>query len=215
MKNDGWIAVAGKDSYKHAFGGELWPIRDPYSIGGGPHLLLTLDTSDPKLGDLTGIDSRFLPLCSYINCDVWTERQAYNFDPIAREIQFLSHVKDDVYCLPDDLAFDSHLPMVPLSLRAMSETELVCSEGDYWEASDDFVGGGSFIRVLGPPLWLQNQELIKCSCGRAAQYVCSIGYEHPEDYGITGQRPFFIGEAALYFFLCPDCRVVVVISQPS
>jgi hypothetical protein len=80
--------------------------------------------------------------------------------------------------------------------------------------SDTFVGGEGFIRVLGAPLWLQEPLDIACQCGDRFAYAASIGYE----VGLRGtvpDQPFFIGEGALYFFVCKRCLRVAVRSQST
>ena len=211
----GYIAIRGFSPYSHAFGGNSWNIIDTNLIGTGAHLLLNLDLSDPKLQTLQGIGSPFLPVCSYINCDVWVYPQSYVFDPVSRQVEYVDHSATNYFELPEDMAFENPLPQAPMNIREMTLTELVLNERDYWAASDEFLGGKSFIRVLGPPLWIDEPDSVVCECGKSSLYFCSIGYEYSEDYGIFGSQPFFIGEGALYFFICKSCRRVTVESQPS
>jgi hypothetical protein len=98
----------------------------------------------------------------------------------------------------------------------MNNNEYPLSEQEYWKAVDDFVGGNSFIRILGPPVWLEEPVEVDCTCGLSTRYISSIGYESPKDSGgIVGGEPFFIGEGALYFFLCDSCLITTVISQST
>lgn len=214
---NGWIAVSNENEneYGHTFGGSSWHINDVNLIEQGPHLIFSLDLTDPKLSLLKQGGISALPVCSYLNCDIWTFPQKYNFDSKSSEVVFLDHELEPFTRLPADLAFEHPLQASIMGLRAMNSVELSVNGEDYWKACDEFLGGRSFIRILGPPLWLQEADDVICVCGREAFYFCSIGYECLEDYGFTGGRPFFIGEAALYFFICFPCHQITVKSQAS
>lgn len=211
----GWIASPIQDGFIHTFGGERWILEDENPVGDGPHLIISLDLNDPRLSSLQSARSDFLPVCSYINSDVWVRPQSYTFASQRRTVFYLNHSDNDVYALPSSLAYENPLPEGIFGLREMTQTELGLTEDDYWKASDTFIGGQSFIRILGPPIWLQGEEVVECTCGESASYFCSIGYEFPEDYGFLGGAPFFIGEGALYFFICFDCTRIEVRSQSS
>lgn len=212
---DGWIAQLGSDEFSHCFGGSDWSVTDPNEIFGGPSLLLNLDLSDPRLGPFKSEELRTLPICSYINCDLWIEPQRYKFVPESNEVVLTHRSSRYTTVLEPPLSYENPLTKKPVVLRRMTQEELVTSESDYWKVCDTFLGGSSFIRILGYPLWLQRPENPSCSCGKRPLYVCSIGYDYPLSTGFTGERPFFIGEAALYFFFCRECREVVVLSQPT
>lgn len=211
----GWIATPDDGKYLHTFGGNGWIIRDQKRVGNGPHLLLNLDLNDPRLVGLSSNRGRFLPVCSYINCDLWVQPQFYSFDSDSLSVSFLAHMESDYFVLPPDVAFEQPLPEHRMDLREMTTQDLAQTEDDYWSAIDEFLGGRSFIRVLGPAIWLQEEDSAECISGHAATYFCSIGYEHIGDFGLMGNRPFFIGEVALYFFVCSRCSQVIVKSQPS
>jgi hypothetical protein len=108
------------------------------------------------------------------------------------------------------------LPEKRIRLRAMDEEDYPIDEDSYWRNCDQFIGGPSFIRALGPPIWLQWVEAATCACGTAMKYVCSIGYESCETPGgFIPDALFFRGEGALYFFLCKDCLRIASIFQST
>jgi hypothetical protein len=213
--NEGWIARAGEDKFAHTFGGRSWDVCDVNTVCSKPTLLMNLDLEDPrvtlpKIGAL-----RSLPLCSHINCDAWTTKQTYQINPFQRTITLVTESASPEPLDEQDL-FPNPLPEKRIRLDKMNLEDYPVNEEMYWQACDRFLGSRSFIRVLGPPLWLQWVEEEICECGLPMEYVCSIGhedYDHPS--GIIPNRPFFIGEAALYFFVCPSCLKVVVTSQSS
>ena len=212
----GWVAEPGCEQVRHRFGGSSWPIIGVREGSNSPTLLLTLDLSDPRLAGLgvNGLDE--LPLCSYLNCDAWTGKQVYQVDPPSRRLILCHQDSGPSFHLPPDLVFPNPLPESPLRLRAMVPSEIPADEESYWKACDSFLGGSAVIRVGGPVLWLQDPAVPKCDCHADLEYVAAIGYE---DFRLPGKyvtdRPFFIGEAALYFFLCKSCLKAIVTSQPS
>lgn len=211
----GWIAELGDELYNHKFGGSSWQVEDTIPLCGNPTLLIVLDLKDPRLQELSGVGSDELPLCSYINCDVWHSPQRFQIYPESRRILLIGRQATS-FSLSDEDAFPNPLREKSLILRPMGKSESPLDENSYWEACDSFVGGKAFIRVLGPPLWMTQPEGRKCSCGKTMKYVAGIGYEQYDNpSGITNDTPFFIGEGALYFFLCPSCLIEEVISQST
>lgn len=206
---NGWTAIPDKDIFTHCFGGTIWHVSDPKPLAGGPTLLLSLDLTDPKLADLQIKELSTLPVCSYINCDVWIEPQHFQIRPDKSDIILVRRSTNFTTILDGNLAYPNPLPKTQFSLRPIS-----FEQGDD-SSVDSFVGGSSFIRILGPILWLQGVESQICDCGNEQKYVSSIGYDFPFVTGFVADRPFFIGEAALYFFLCPDCLILSVISQST
>jgi hypothetical protein len=215
----GVILQAGKGEFLHRFGGDSWAAIDPNSVHGGPTLLITLDLSDPLLSELWVPGVNELPLASYINCSVWDGRQVFQWDPVSREVclicrEITSHGIDP---LADEDRLPDPLPDVSLRSKGMSRADWPLNEDSYWRNYDRFIGSSSsFLRVLGPPLWLQWVQEEECSGGHPMKYTASIGYEEADTTkGIVGGRPFFIGEGALYFFVCLQCKEIVVVSQSS
>lgn len=207
----GFVAELGADGYKHRFGGAEWSIRAAAGALPPPMTLLTLDVSDPRLSITSDILG--LPFCSRID-GASLERQSYVFEPIGRVVTFEGagwHIQID----PADM-----LP-VPLAERGLRlrpvKTEEDPEQVSKFEAQDTFLGGEAFLRVRGEPIWLGDPEEVECACSRRMKFMAAIGYEnHEHPSGIVlPDRPFFIGELALYFFVCLSCRRVVVLSQPS
>lgn len=213
--NEGWIAELGREEYNHQFGGNEWKIQDNKEIAGGPTLLINLDLSDPRLSQLHIDKLHSLPICSYINCDLWSKPQHFKILPDDKKVVLIEHSKHSSITLNNEEMFSNPLPATWIKLRQMIESEIPFDEESYWEACDTFIGGSSFIRILGEPLWLQSPEEPVCFCGNEQKYFCSIGYETNEPLGVLKDKLFFIGEAALYFFLCAKCLIVSVLSQST
>jgi hypothetical protein len=212
---EGWIARVGEDKFAHTLGGGSWDVRDVNNDCSKPTLLINLDLDDPRitLPQISALQS--LPLCSHINCDAWHKKQSYQINPASKSITLVAESVSPEPFDEKDL-FPNPLPEKQIRLDKMNLEDYPVNEEMYWKACDRFLGSSSFIRVLGPPLWLEWVEEEICECGLPMEYVCSIGhedYDHPG--GIIPNRPFFIGEAALYFFFCPHCLKVVVTSQSS
>ena len=87
----------------------------------------------------------------------------------------------------------------------------------YEKATDTFIGGDGFIRVLGPPVWLFETIKPRCpSCRTKMAYVASVGYESQKSAQfLENGRPFFPGEFACYFFLCTRCMITQLRCQPT
>ena len=209
----GCIAVAGYSLFRHRFGGESWLVADSESQDAKPSIILTLDLSDPLLSDLQSLSLDELPLCSHIAYDIGASSQLFEIDPNKRSVTCVQRgaFKSERTNLP---AFS--LNEKPLTLLPMNNEDLPTSEVAYWSASDLFVGGGRFIRILGPPLWLYAVEVVKCSCGRSMRYVGAIGYEsRPPFSQLIDNGPVFFGEMGLYWFLCERCLTFAVTSQST
>ena len=218
LRPKGYVVESGVSSgYKHRFGGASWKVVDEQSVEDGPALLFVLDLSDPKLSML-GVSSlkEELPICSYINSDVWLHEQVFKIDESAREVLLLKKSTGSVNILDDEDRMPNPLPEKLIDLREMNSSEYPVDEETYWENTDDFLGGNSFFRVAGNPLWLQEPEKIDCSCGTEMKFVMCIGYEGwggPFQY--IADMPYFLGESALYIYFCDNCTELRVISQTS
>jgi hypothetical protein len=211
----GWIATPGADNFAHCFGGTDWTVIDADEMAGGPTLLLNLDLADPKLANLRIEKLEMLPICSYINIDLWIEPQYFQIKPELCQVVMVRRSSRYTTIFDRNLRYPNPLPRRSISLRPMSDFEMAVSDADHGRAVDSFVGGRSFIRICGPPLWLQDPEAGVCICGEKQLFVCSIGYELPDTVGSLSDHSFFIGEAALYFFLCGECLILSVISQST
>ena len=216
VTTEGWIAELGKGAYRHKFGGEAWRLSNPQGGGELPTLLLTIDFTDPKLSmtKVTGVNE--LPLFSHVNSDIWLQPQIYQIEPESKVVTVIESQACPSYYLESEDRLPVPLPEKCLTLRPMKRNEVPSDEESFWQACDSFLGGASFIRIAGPPVWLQYVERHHCSCARLMDYICSIGYEsYDQPSGIITDKPFFIGEAALYFFLCKSCLKIKVTSQSS
>jgi hypothetical protein len=210
----GGIASLGSSRYEHRFGGNSWTVSDPNPVAGGPTLLLTLDLRDPLLCGFQTNRTAELPICSYFSCDVWTFPQLYRIEPASRHVVLIERKgpATDVR-FPE---FAKPFSEKSISINGMSDDDYPTTEDAYWRACDDFLGGGRFIRVLGPPLWLYAASTVTCNCGRAMHYICSMGYETERRFsGLIDNSPVFFGEGAFYWFVCLHCLTVGVMSQPT
>lgn len=212
----GWIAEIGSSDWHHRFGGESWQVIDPEPAFGGPTLLLTTDTRQPGLDALRIPACDELPLASYANCDIWVGKQVFRISPKERQLYLISREISLPTPLSEEHRFPSPLPERSLQLRPMRDHEIPSDEQMYWRACDSFAGGDAFIRILGPPLWVDEPVEVACLCGVSAGYVASIGYEnYARPSGLLDRQPFFLGESALYFFLCQKCQLLTVVSQST
>ncbi len=202
--------------YKHRFGGSSWKVVDALAIDDGPALLFVLDLSDPKLSGL-GINSlKELPICSYINSDIWQHEQVYKINGETKEVLLLSKNTENVSILENEDRMPNPLPEKIVEIRGMKDAEYPLDEDSYWKNTDDFLGGQSFFRVAGNPLWLQELKKVHCSCCSEMNHVMSIGYEGWDGpYQYIDGMPFSLGESALYIYFCDKCSELRVISQSS
>ena len=206
------IVEQGKSSYNHFFGGSAWIPDYPTGAVPPPLLLITLDRRDPKLGALSA-ESGEIPLVSRVD-GMELEPQIYSINMQASQVVFMGKPWN---CPVDPRdALPEPLPLRSVRLRNVmsSEDPLVISK---YDVQDTMLGGEAFIRVGGDPIWLTDGENVVCECGKDMQFVASVGYENydaPSGF-IDKNTPFFIGELALYFFICQDCMKMNVLSQPS
>lgn len=114
---------------------------------------MSLDLRDPKLSFLQVDGLQSLPICSHINCNAWTTRQTYQINPDNTGITLVSESSSPD--LDESDLFPVPLPERRLTLEEMQPEDYPINEEMYGRACDRFLGSSSFIRVLGPPLWLQ------------------------------------------------------------
>ncbi len=214
----GFVAVSGSDGFEHYFGGYSFPVIKGPAKWGKSIQLLTLDLTDPRLSAIKfqGLDE--LPLVCYLNVTCMPDRQDFQISPRDRRVTVLHVSSTRGELFPEEDRLPNPLPRTALRLRAMTPDEHPLDEESFYAASDTFVGGDAFIRVLGPPIWLYDVEIVKCrKCRQKMTYVASIGYERydrPSGF-ISDNRPYFPGEFATYFFLCPLCLVTTVTIQTT
>lgn len=202
--------------YKHRFGGSSWKVFDEKKVEDGPVLLFVLDMSDPKLLGIDVGPLKELPICSYINSDVWVDEQIYKIDEKAREVFLVKKNPIEPNILDYEDRLPNPLPEKEIVLRGMQNSEYPIDEESYWKITDDFLGGDSFFRVAGSPLWLEKVEYVECSCHSEMCHIMSIGYEGWDNsFQYINDFPFFIGEAALYIYFCKNCLELKVFSQSS
>jgi hypothetical protein len=214
--SEGWIAEPTTERSSHRWGGERWRIVDPVPIGSGPGLLLTIDGSDERIARVMGGRREPLPLASYTDCDVWVAPQDYIVDRKCAACRLVRRV-DSYATAPAAVEISPPLPEHRLRLRPMLDEEVPWSADSYSTAADSFLGRG-FIRIGGPPLWLQGAADETCDCGQLMNYVASVGYQSGPDAGLGlahGGAPFFIGESGLYFFYCAACDRFRVTAQST
>lgn len=210
------VEVGEQSPYNHRFGGSSWKVVDPHLVEDGPALLFVLDLSDPRFSSLATRHRCELPVCSYINSNLWVGEQVYRFDEKSKTVWLVHKASGECYMLPTDDRFPTPLPETKIALRELKQAELPLDEDSYWRNTDELLGGSAIFRVMGTPLWLDTPQEVKCSCGRHMTHLASIGYENWNGpFHFLGQVPFFIGEAALYAFACPQCPELKVISQST
>lgn len=180
-----------------------------------PILLLDIDLRDPSLPFTLPDDLQIdrLPLASYVNSNLWEQRQNYRFYNGTLLWENTRIIESNMYAVEDRIK--SPLPSGKFHLVEMTEYDLPINEELYWKIGDEFLGGDKFIRILGSPYWLQDPVELNCACERSMPYFASIGYEFFGRPGLFTETAFFFGEAALYFFCCLHCNRISVISQST
>src|SRR5690606_32692180 len=142
----GCVLVPEASIWRHRFGGTSWKVIDPEPSLDGPALLLVLDLSDPLL-DAFGLSGFELPLCTYLNCDVWAHDQTYSVRYASKEVVMTRRVQVRVNELPPAHRLPNPLPERPVSLRPMTPKEYPVDEQAYWDTCDRFLGGSNFVRI--------------------------------------------------------------------
>jgi hypothetical protein len=205
----GFIVKIGNDQYKHKFGGCSWDIIDNIT-NYQPTLLLVLDKLDPQLSTLElALDE--IPICSHINCSAWHGRQQFKIDPLTRSIKLVSLEVSNIESFHTELP--NPFPEKSVIIRPMNTTDYPVDRDTYSQACERFLNSNDFIRVLGPPLWMELEQKEICICGTSMKYMCSVGSQAHIYGDFIDEINFYIGEGVLYFFLCPNCLLLTVISQ--
>lgn len=203
-------------SYKHRFGGASWQVIDPQPVEDGPALLLVLDLTDPRLSDLGITSCSELPVCSYINSDVWLHEQVYQVNSADHTVALVQKEVKSPTILGIEDRLPNPLPEKSIDLKEMEASHYPVDENLYWENTDDFLGGQTFFRVAGSALWLQETKEVSCSCDKEMKFLMGIGHEGWDGpFQYIDDAPFFLGEAALYCFFCDNCMELRVISQTT
>jgi hypothetical protein len=217
----GSIAEPGEDEYQHRFGGDSWRVVDPDSVFGGPTLLLTLDLADPRLAVIRtpGLDE--IPLASYLDCDANNGDQRFRIEPETRTLTMVAREKEVPKSYSEEYRFPNPLPETRLRLRPMTLGDWPIDEESHDRIENRFLGGPDFIRVLGPPLWVEESlEGVKCTCGKPMRYLCGLGYDDRptrsgEPSAFVAGAGFMALDGAFQFFLCQQCREILVMTDAS
>jgi len=213
----GYTVWLGESGYAHSFGGDSWSLAEKVGEPDPPVLLAKFDLSDGRLSSLSDIGLRELPLVSRIYSNAWLYRQDFRLLKVGNVFEVLSRYAGPVELLEGEERFQTPIPEKSIRLKKMGSLEYPVDEFTYETGCEMFLGSSCFFRLLGPPLWLQEPEDLMCiGCQHKMNYLAGIGYElYKEPEGFFENRPFFIGETALYFFICKRCLIQSVISQPS
>lgn len=206
----GYKLLPDKGAYAHRFGGASWKSHDK-------SLLITLDLSDPRLKELRACGLSELPLCSNLNAGGWENSQKYRINPDKKEIVVIDNSNNGLHGEePDDNMLPNPLPSLPVKLEGLLPDEYPIDESHYWRCCDEFLGGNTYFRILGKPIWLQSPQWPQSDSGDMMSFVMCMGYESWDGpFHYLDDRPLFIGEGALYFFFCNSSLTVTVISQSS
>lgn len=212
----GLMAVLGSGEFPHRFGGTSWQVVVPQGATPRPALVLTVDLRDPAIHDVLPPGDRpyadhELPIAT--RSEVLVDRQWYEYDPKTRRVVFTGPPWS-----PDgEPELPAEIPERPISLRPVGPWDK--GRGGSDDPIDAFIGGPAWLRVGGEPLWLAAPEAVRCTCGVTMLPLVWIGHESLRTWGESGtarfldDKPFFLGELALYFFVCLRCRLVTVVTQ--
>jgi hypothetical protein len=213
----GKLAYRPSGGSPHRFGGSRWlPVHRASPVG-PPTLLLTLDLADPQLAGIQTPLTGELPLVSHLRSSIMDSWQIYRIEPASREVYFVAAGQADVELYDINGMIPDPLPEISLALKEMQPDDLPLDPDAYDRLRDEFMngrGGTNFIRVLGPPVWLDAVEEMVCVCGQPMNYIASVGHEAiTETNGFLDGQPFFVGERAFYFFACPSCGNTGAVTQ--
>jgi hypothetical protein len=212
---NGLMAALGSGPCPHRFGGTSWKVVTPAGATPRPTLLLAIDLRDPNVQHVLSTEERAyadheLPVVT--RSDLMGDRQTYEYDPMRRSVVFVGGPWSPACepALPPELAERS------ISLRPVGPQDLREGSDDLFDA---FLGGPAWLRVGGEPLWRTDPEAVTCTCGVPMLPLVWIGHESLRAWRASGtarfldDEPFFLGELALYFFVCLRCRRVTVVTQ--
>jgi pentapeptide repeat protein len=218
MVIDGYITEPGEDEYQHRFGGSRWQIVAPGGAGEKSVLLLTLDLRDPRLSviRIPGLDE--LPLVCPLAWLNSLEGTSLRIDPKTRVVHVEPADPAEAELPPDEYLIPNPLPETCVRLRPMTIEDCPIDSESFYRIWGEIEGkvSGKFIRVLGPPLWIQNPIRQTCSCGAPMPYIACIGSDNlrqPAPYLPGGAFNFWGG--ILHYFLCKECRRLVAEMQCS
>lgn len=210
----GFFPTVGNSKRAHFVGGRGWKFE---GVRGEdmPVILVDLGLDDSRLSHaIPSSHPARLPIASFVNSAGWWPRQEYTFSSMDKTVNWkLPIMASDIYQEDDRLPFP--IDPVEIELVPMSLIDCPMTEHSYWEIADEFLGGAKFMRIIGSPYWLQTPVVESCLCGSEMDLMVTIGHEAFDSDGLFCPKPFFIGEAALYFFVCWSCCRVHVIAQST
>ena len=211
MAIPGYLVAPGPEQYRHRVGGGSWKAVDPRSAALPPVVLLVLDLRDPRLTSLQmeGVDE--LPFALHVNIES-PEREVYRIEPETQTVRLVHPDAGQPDPMPPAVLLPNPFPETRVHLRPMTAADWPLDEDSLVRLQGEFSGGVHFLRVLGPPIWIEEQEQPTCSCGAPMPYVGGIGAEAEWSDYIPGRR-FHIGGGAFYYFLCRRCREVLAMFQ--
>lgn len=209
------MAVLGTGASPHLFGGSSWTVLIPDGAAPRSTLILTIDLRDPSVQRVLPVTERpfadhEMPIAS--RSEVMVDRQTYEYDPRTRTVVF----PGPPWAPDGEPELPPELPARPILLRPVGPLDLRGGSDDPFDA---FLGGPAWLRVGGEPLWRTGPESVECTCGVSMVPLVWIGHESLRAWGEPGtarfldDKPFFLGELALYFFVCLRCRRVTVVTQ--
>jgi hypothetical protein len=177
-------------------------------------LLLTLDTSDPRLG-LSGHQPELLRLFYTWNCDAMAAQLAYH---VAMDGSLTVVGIQGVSEGPLDLNGQEPYPQAPARLIPLESDEqrllVEINAGDRFDYDLDerysFLGS-PFHQVGGEPYLVQKNpgHRGKCpTCHATAPFLAAVADDNPHDDGFVGNE--FV---QVLFFYCRACRVVIAWNQ--
>jgi hypothetical protein len=204
----GYLVEPGEEQYRHRVGGVSWKAVDPRSAALPPLVLLVLDLRDPRLASLHMEGVEELPFALHVNCD-WQERQVYRLEPETRTVRLLYPEDGQPKPMPPEDFFPNPFPETQVHLRPMTAADWPLDENALSRLQSEFCYRTPFLRVLGPPIWIEEEVNPTCSCGAPMPYLGGIGAGAEWNDYIPG-GPYSIGDGAYYFYLCRQCGEVLV-----
>ena len=211
MAIPGYLVELGQEPYRHRVGGTSWQAVDPRSGALPPLVVLILDLRDPRLASLHMEGVEELPFALHVNCE-WPERQVYRIEPETRTMRLVYPEEGQPKPLLPGSLFPNPFPETRVRLRPMTAVDWPLDENARSRLRSEFSGGPHFLRVLGPPIWIEFEEKPTCSCGAPMPYVGGIGAEAEWSDYVPGDL-FYFGNGGFYFFLCRRCREVLAMFQ--
>ena len=116
--------------------------------------------------------------------------------------------------MPPEIFFPNPFLETAVRLRPVTAADWPLDEASLDRLQSEFAGGPHFLRVLGPPIWIEAQEQPTCPCGAPMPSVGGIGAEAEWSTYLAGRR-HYLGGGAICYFLCRRCREVMAMWQDT